>query len=587
MPKEGTFYQFKKLIKILPYRRYLLIGIMLILVLAFSEIFTSYFMKGMIDSAKERNLDKFYQMLFLIIGAQIVSVILTFYRTRILGNYSEKGLKLLRNKLAIKYNNLDVGSLSENHSGDYISRATNDVNKVKNFITNSLPFLITIPVSGIGALIYLLILSWKLTLISLAIIPLLILVVGVLSKPLGPISKRLQEKLGLINSLVQDYIKGIEVSKAYKLEKVLGKQYDDAVEESVVCGKQLAKRRATLQSFAELISLIPFFVTFILGGYFVIQGEMSIGGLLAFINLLNLVTHPFVRMPQLIAQTKIDLAGSSRIFEVLDHKEERVNGENYNINGARYLVEFSDVEFSYPNTQGLVLKDLNLKIKKGEKVALVGPSGGGKSTIIKMLLGYYNEYEGSIHISGHELREWNLTGIRDKIALVSQDVFLFPESIEENIAYGKNEIISNNDIKQAAVLANADMFITNLDMGYQTNIGELGNKLSGGQRQRISIARAIIKDAPILLLDEATSALDNESEHLVQEALEHLMEDKTSIVVAHRLSTIKNVDRILVVDHGQIVEEGTHDELMGNSTIYKDLCSKQLKLDHDEEGKVA
>ncbi len=584
--EKNTWGLFKQLYKELPNKHWFILGIFFILGLSLTQIASSYFIKEMTNSAVNKTFHQFYDALTLLLVITFFEILFVFLRTRVLGKYSEFGLRHLRKKLSNKYNDLDMETFSSNHTGDYVSRATNDVNKVKNYLTNTFPGLIWNPITAVLALIYLLILSWKLTLISLGIIPLVFISIHLLSKPLASISKKLQGKLGKANSLIQDYIKGVEVSKAYRLEKVLGENYHAVIEDSVNCGKKIAKKRAFINSFSQLFAIIPFFITFFLGGYYVIENGMTVGGLLAFINLLNYITNPIINLPRLIAAAKVDLGACSRIFSMLDSQTERRDGNEYNLRKDLPLIEFKDVSFTYPHKEDLVLNKISFSIDEDESIALVGPSGSGKSTIIKLLLGYYQNYEGEILVSGQELRNWNLAALRKHLALVSQDTYLFPESIEENISYGKyGESIPFEKIQECAKIANADIFIETFQDKYQTPIGELGNRLSGGQKQRLSIARAVLKDSEILLLDEATSSLDNESESVVQEALERVMKDKTSIVIAHRLSTIKNVDRILVMNEGKIVEQGSHDTLLNNQGLYKSLYQKQMK--NDDEGMVA
>ncbi|QVK18877.1 ABC transporter ATP-binding protein [Mycoplasmatota bacterium] len=585
---RGTIKIIHSLFKMLPKRQWFILAIIFILAVSTTEIASAYFIQVMTDSAISKDLSQFYYTLIFLLILTVFEISFIYFRTKLLGNYSESGLKFIREKLSNQYNQLDMETFTTNHTGDYVSRATNDVNKVKNFLNDTFAGLIWYPLTGIGAFVYLLIFSWKLTLVSLAVIPIVFIGVNLLSKPLTLVSKKLQEKLGVANSHIQDYIKGVEVSKAYQLEGVLGENYYEIIDESVGQGKKIAKKRALINSFSNLFSLIPFFITFSFGGYLVINGEMSVGDLLAFINLLNYVTNPIIVLPRLFTTAKVDLAACSRIFDMLDSKTERTDGQIHKINNHSPIIEFKNVDFKYSDQTDLVLKDINLSINRGESIALVGPSGGGKSTIMRMLLGYYNHYEGSINIYGEELKTWNLTELRRRLSLVSQDTYLFPDSIEENISYGKlNEEISFDEIQNAAKIANAHHFIESLPNQYLTPIGELGNRLSGGERQRLSIARAVIKNSEILLLDEATSSLDNESESLVQEALERLMKNTTSIVIAHRLSTIKNVDRILVIDDGKIVEVGTHQQLLSKDGIYKGLYQKQMKIENEEEGKVA
>ena len=576
MDKKNSIRKFLRLLRTFPRKSYFIIAIVSTIILAVMEIVSSYIIKEFLDAATNKDMVLFKQTLYLGAAVFIIDTVLVFLKNRLYGIYTESGIAKLRKLLTEKLVRIPISKLEEKHSGDYVSRSTNDINKINTFLSTSVSQMILIPLCAIGALIYLCILNWKLTVISLILTPVLLIGSSILGAPIGKISKELQEKLGKVNSIVQDVIGGIEISKAYNLEESLGKKHNDAVNDSVASGRRLAKAMSVLESFSLLLGIIPFFTTFIIGGYWAIKGTMIIGSLLAIINLLNHLTNPISYFPRLIGELKSCLAAVDRVFEIIDTEEERTDGSSFDINKASDMISFNNVVFSYPNSEEIVLNGLNFTIKNGESVALVGPSGGGKSTIIKLLLGYYDNYNGEIKVGGRELKEWNLNSLRSYTALVSQDTYLFPETIKENINYGKLDA-NEEDIIQAAKSANADGFINEFEKGYETVVGQLGNTLSGGQKQRLSIARAILKNAPILLLDEATSALDTESEALVQEALENIMENKTSLIIAHRLSTIKNVDRILVLKDGVIVEEGSHYELIELNGVYTELYNKQLK----------
>jgi ATP-binding cassette, subfamily B, bacterial len=311
------------------------------------------------------------------------------------------------------------------------------------------------------------------------------------------------------------------------------------------------------------------------GGYLVIQNQLTFGSLFAFINLLNFVVNPLGSLPNIIASISEASGAAQRIFEILDHEVERKSGSTSQPQKeSASVIRFKDVDFAYQaNTP--VLKGLNLDIQQGQTVAIVGHSGGGKSTLLKIILGYYPLPGGQVSLFGRDLQEWQLAAARNQMAFVAQDTYLFPVSIAENIRCGKPDA-TQAEIEGAARLANIHDFIATLPEGYNTLVGERGARLSGGQRQRISLARAILKDAPILLLDEPTSALDTESETLVQEALDRFTANRTTLVIAHRLSTIKDADRVLVLDEGKIAEEGTHEDLMARGGLYLDLYQKQF-----------
>jgi subfamily B ATP-binding cassette protein MsbA/ATP-binding cassette subfamily B protein AbcA/BmrA len=324
--------------------------------------------------------------------------------------------------------------------------------------------------------------------------------------------------------------------------------------------------------------IVPFIIAFGLGGYLIIDKQMTFGSLFAFINLLNWVVNPLGNMPPIIASMGEAAGAAQRIFKLLDQDIERDSGRvNRPIQDSQAIIQLEDVSFAY--SDGVpVLKDVDLDIRKGQTVAVVGPSGGGKSTLLKLILGFYRPPHGLIRLFGDDLNEWKLSAARQQMAFVAQDSYLFPVSLAENIRCGRPGA-SQADVERAARLANIHDFIAGLPDGYETNAGEWGSRLSGGQKQRISLARAILKDAPILLLDEPTSALDAESEALVQEALERFTQDRTTVVIAHRLSTIKNADRVLVLHDGEIVEDGTHDELIEKGGLYLDLYQRQFALD--------
>jgi ABC-type multidrug transport system fused ATPase/permease subunit len=573
---------FKRLIQLFPKKHLLYVGVLLSVLHSSITIAFGYLLKVLIDAAINGEREPFFFVLVLSLIFIFTDSLIIYFRTRTIGIYTEHGLNKLRNLYSEKVTYLNYDKIQSTHSGELLSLGTNDMNRVRNFTFSIVPRLIEVPLTATLAFFVLIYMSWQLTLFALVMLPVLIIGSTLLIKPIGPVSKRVQTKLGHINTVATDFIKGVEVAKAYQLEKPLILKNDKLIEDSVISGKQLAKRRGILGAFSEGFSILPFITTFVFGGYLAIQGQISVGSLLAFINLLNFLTWPLTQMSVLVGDAKRDLASANRIFEMIDQPLERLDGEDFEVNQDNPMIAFKKVTFTYDGDQTPVINKLDLEINHGQSVAFVGPSGGGKSTIIKLLMGYYNHYEGIIEVFGHDIKKWSLKSLRSKLSLVSQDTFLFPESIYENIENGCIEA-DEKSIYEAAKKANADTFINAFENGYQTMIGEMGNTLSGGQKQRISIARAIIKNAPILLLDEATSALDTESEAVIQETLDDILKDKTSIIIAHRLSTIKNVDVIHVIAEGTIKESGTHETLMSMSNIYANLYQKQSDLEEGDD----
>ncbi|QNO13859.1 ABC transporter ATP-binding protein [Alkalicella caledoniensis] len=496
-----------------------------------------------------------------------------------MGYLSERAIADLRYKATEKFTKLPIPKLDTMHSGDNLSKLTNDIQLVKRFLDWDGYFLILRPLMAVATLAYLTYLNWQLTLASLVFIPIMMYLTMKITQPISNYSKALQEELANINKANQDILGGIQIVKSFNLKDRILESFKGQVDESVKRGRVIALRRAILAGISGFLTFLPFIVSFGLGSLLVNRGSMSVGGLLAFINLLNQLSWPLAQLPNHIGSYKAAGAGLDRIYEIVDIVSERQTGEKLDFESENVL-SFNNVRFAYGEKD--ILQGISFHINCGEKVALVGPSGGGKSTIFKLITGFYQPYEGEISLFNNTIDKWKLDFLREEIAVVSQDTYLFPTTIKENITLGRN--FSMEAIIAASQKANAHNFIMELADGYDTMVGERGAKLSGGQRQRISIARAILKDAKLLLLDEATSALDTESEQMVQQALEKAMEGRTTMVIAHRLSTIKNADRILVIEGGAVVEEGTHEQLLDKEGLYSKLYNKDFSHVDQESG---
>ncbi|MCK5130312.1 MAG: ABC transporter ATP-binding protein, partial [Clostridiales bacterium] len=373
---------------------------------------------------------------------------------------------------------------------------------------------------------------------------------------------------------------GIHIYKAFNMKKQFAPKFEDACEDVAQESYKIARKKSYGLSLNVLNTLVPQILTYAIGLTFVIRKLLTVGELVIFANMLALFLNAFQQITNNWQDILVKEGLARHFFELLDEDEERTDGEDYTEAQSEIAIEFRNVSFKYNESQH-VLKDISFTIEKGEKVALVGMSGSGKTTIHKLICGFYEDYEGEIRVNGKNIRDWNYESLRKNLSIVTQDVFLFDSTIKENIRYGRVGA-SDEEIVIGAKMAYAHDFIEELESGYETKAGERGGSLSGGQKQRIAIARAILDNAPILLLDEPTSALDTKSEHYINLALEQLEEGKTSLVIAHRLSTIETAQKIIVIEDGYVVETGTHQELIKNQSRYSDLYQRQIQTDKRE-----
>jgi subfamily B ATP-binding cassette protein MsbA len=413
-----------------------------------------------------------------------------------------------------------------------------------------------------------------LTLICCTTVPVISYVIRKISKPISAASKSIQVKIAEYNTYLREFTEGVHVYKAYNMKKHYHKKFKQKCEEVAeeACG--IARKRSIGLSLNIINSLIPKVLAYGVGSIYVMNGRITVGGLIIFANVLVSFIDSLEQILRGYQQILRQEGRARHLFELLDAAEERTDGEDFSNEITEKVIEFRNVSFQYNESQE-VLRSITFDVKRGQKVALAGMSGSGKSTIHRLVCGFYNNYEGEIRINGREIREWNLDKLRGNIGIVSQEVFLFNDTIMENVRYG-NINATDEEIIDVCKKAYVHEFVKNFKNGYDTIVGERGSLLSQGQKQRFAIARAMLKDAPILLLDEPTSALDTKSEHYVQLALETLTEGKTVFIIAHRLSTIINADKIIVLDDGSVAEEGTHDQLIRNQQFYSSLYQKEL-----------
>jgi len=537
-------------------------------------LFIAYYMSKLIDTALSS-----YKGQDLVITAIIFATLIPFavsivyLRTYSAGRISANIMYALRSRLYSHIEKLPISYLENNDSAKMISSATNDTSKIENFFSFKLSRIIYVPVGFITTFIFMLFVKWNLLLFSFIVIPVVMTISFFIVKSLGQLSHQLQGLIGDSNSIVYDTISGMPILKSFNLKGRLFTKYSEVVNLTVKKGMRIVLRIASITPLLYILRQAPSILCIIYGGYLIVQKQMTPGELLAFIYLLNILVGIIVDIPDLMGEMSKTAGVARHVLEILElpleNEEESTGLTDFN----KDAIVVKDVSFSYDENTN-VLDNLNFNISRGSIVALVGPSGSGKSTLFKLLCGYYAPQKGRIEMFGNKINGCNLSFCREQISLVTQDSYLFPVSLAENISYGRPGA-GIDEIIAASKAANIHEFIMELPEGYDTVAGERGARLSGGQKQRIAIARAILKGSPILMLDEPTSALDNQSEALIQDAIENLKGDRTILIIAHRLTTIKNADEILVLKSGNIVERGTHEELVEKGGFYKQLYMKQ------------
>ena len=519
--------------------------------------------------------DAIKRILITLILLYVVSAVLSFIQGFIMSGISQKVAYNLRDELVKKINRLPMKYFDTRTHGEVLSRFTNDIDTLAQSLNQSLTQIITSVTTLVGVFIMMLSISVVMTFSALLVIPISLFIITFIIKRSQKYFKNQQEFLGQVNGQVEELYGGHVVVQAFNGEEDSIKEFNKINNKLYESAWKSQFLSSTMQPIMMFVGNLSYVVVSILGGYLVIKNKIEVGDIQSFIQYVRSFNQPISQMAQISNQLQSTAAAAERVFEFLNEDEEDITVENpVSIEGLQGKIDFEHVEFGY-NEDRIIIKDFNANVKPGQKVALVGPTGAGKTTMIKLLMRYYDVNSGAILVDGHNIKDFNRGELREMFGMVLQDTWLFSGSIKENIRYGRLNA-SDEEVIEAAKAAHVHHFIKTLPDGYNMVLNEESSNISQGQKQLLTIARAILADPKILILDEATSSVDTRTELLIQKAMDNLMEGRTSFVIAHRLSTIKDADLILVINDGDIVEQGNHEELLAKGGFYANLYNSQF-----------
>ena len=558
-----------------PFRIEFSFGLFFLLLSTAASLIFPALMGNLVDSASDKLVNNINQIAIALLVLFALQAIFSYFRIVLFVNVTEKALAVIRQETYAHLIKLPMNFFSKRRVGELNSRIASDISLLQETFTTDLAEFLRQVLIIIGGIIFLSLTSIKLTLFMLAIIPAMMLAAVFFGRYIKRFSKQVQEKVAESNTIIEETLQGISNVKAFTNEFFEIGRYTKKTNEVMQIAKKGGRYRGAFASFI-IFCLFGSIVAVIWYGVLMINSnELSVGELFTFILYSVFIGASVGGMADIYAKLQKAIGATEHLMDILEEEKEEIYS-TFSADAVNGHIKFHNLNFAYPSRPDVqVLNNLNFEVQQGHNIALVGPSGAGKTTLASILFSFYKIEDGQISIDGKNIEEYDLHFLRKQIAIVPQDIILFGGSIKENIAYGKLDA-SEEEIEEAAKKANALNFINDFPKKMETLVGERGIQLSGGQRQRIAIARALLKNPSILILDEATSALDSESEKLVQEAMDVLMKGRTSIVIAHRLSTVKNADCILVLENGQIIEQGTHQELQKNEGLYKQLSDMQF-----------
>lgn len=557
-----------------PHRGLFAISVVGFLIYSTTQPLFAAMIKHIIDIMQTESREGMYYLPLLFSGLIVVRGFGAYIGNYFLAKVSTNVVHALRCQIFDQYTRLPTAYFDANNSGYMISRITNNVGEVTKATTDALRTFVREGLTAVGLLVYLFYSNWMLSMVFVGITPIIVLLVNYVSKRLRMISKKIQASIGDMTHITSELVGGHRVVRSYGGEDYERRRF---LESSLFNRRQSLKLATTLAVHNPIMQLIiAIALSFLMYMALFFMKQSSVGEFVGYLTAAFILPRPIRQLSDANGDIQKGIVAAESLFDILDEPGESDNG-TYQTERCTGALEFKNLSFQYAGANEPALIDINFKAEPGQTIALVGASGGGKSTLVNLVSRFYQHETGEILLDGVEINTYRLANLRKQLALVNQQVTLFNDTIANNIAYGALATASRSEITAAATDAYAMEFISKLELGLDTEIGENGVKLSGGQRQRLALARALLKDAPILILDEATSALDTESERFIQAALQKVMSNRTTLVIAHRLSTIESADMILVMDHGRIVERGSHRELIEKNGAYARLHQMQFK----------